>query len=138
MKMVLRKALKGDLLEDNEALEVKSLYPTWRELVKMGSVESDEGFRFQHNGKLYKCIFANPTFQANWVPGSGTESLYTRIDETHAGSLEDPIPYEGNMALTSGLYYSQGERVYICNRDTGIAVFNLLSELVGIYVQVVS
>ena len=138
MKLVLQKSLKGDLLEDNEALEVKRLYPTWRELVKIGSVESEEGFRFQHEGKLYECIFSNPTFQSNWVPGSGTESLYTRIDETHAGTLEDPIPYGGNMVLTNGLYYSQDEQIYICNRDTGIAVFNPLSELVGLYVQVVS
>lgn len=138
MKIILQKAINGYTIEDNEALEVKGLYPTWSELVKMGSVESEEGFRFQHEGKLYECIYANPTFQSTWVPGSGTESLYTRIDETHAGTLEDPIPYEGNMVLTNGLYYSQDGQIYICNRDTGTAVFNPLSELVGLYVQVVS
>ena len=67
-------------------------------------------------------------------PGKQWES----IDETHTGDQYDPIPYEGNMALVSGLYYSQDGEVYLCNRDTGIAVYNALSELVGIYVEEVT
>ena len=94
------------------------------------------GYKFVHDGKLYKCVNANPTFQADWVPGVGTESLYVRIDETHAGTLEDPIPYEGNMALVSGLYYSQSGVTYRCFRDTGNPVYHALSALVGLYVEV--
>lgn len=124
-------------LDDSEALIVKRIYPTWEDLVELGSVEADAGYKFTYGEELYKCINANPTFQADWVPGVGTESLYTRIDETHAGTLEDPIPYEGNMELTEGLYYSQDGKTYICTRDTGIAVHNTLADLVGIYVEVV-
>ena len=133
----IRKAIQNGL-NDSDALHVKSYYPSWDELVALGSVEAEAGYRFRHNGDLYKCINANPTFQADWVPGVGTESLYTRIDETHAGTLEDPIPYAGNMELTKGLYYIQDGQTYICTRDTGIAVHHALSELIGHYVELVS
>ena len=136
MKPYIRKAVQS--LDDNEALVVKPMYPTWTELVELGSVEAEANtFKFYHEGNLYKCINANPTFQADWVPGVGTESLYTRIDETHAGTLEDPIPYDGNMELTEGLYYSQDGKTYICTRDTGTAVHHALADLVGLYVEVV-
>lgn len=47
------------------------------------------------------------------------------------------IPYSGNMELESGKYYSQGGVTYLCNRDTGQAVFQPLADLVGIYVEIV-
>ena len=43
----------------------------------------------------------------HYEPGIGTESMYTRIDEIHDGSEYDPIPYEDNMILVNGLYYTQ-------------------------------
>lgn len=94
------------------------------------------GYKFTYGGLLYKCVNTNPTFQSDWVPGVGTESLYVRIDETHAGTLADPIPYDGNMALVSGLYYSQSGVIYKCTRDTGNPVYHPLSALVGLYVEV--
>lgn len=135
LKPYYRKASQS--LGDSDALVVKAIYPTWEELLEIGSVESDAGYKFTYNGDLYKCINPNPTFQANWVPGVGTESLYTRIDETHAGTADDPIPYEGNMELTEGLYYSQNGKTYICTRDTGAPVHHALAELVGLYVTLI-
>lgn len=122
-------------LSNSEALEAVILHPAWTSLV--GKTAEQAGFRFQHGGKLYKTIPPKHTFAAQWVPGEGTESLYTRIDETHAGTIADPIPYEGNMALTAGLYYVQDGVVYLCNRDTVNPVHNALSELVGLYVEMV-
>lgn len=141
----LEKALKlkphyqkgSQTLDGNEALAVKIIYPPWERLVELGSVEAEAGYKFIYDRDLYKCINPNPTFQADWVPGVGTESLYTRIDETHAGTADDPIPYEGNMELTEGLYYSQNGKTYICTRDTGTAVHHALADLVGLYVEVV-
>lgn len=66
----------------------------------------------------------------------GTESLYTEVTESHAGTKEDPIPYGNNMELEEGKYYSQDGVTYICTRDTGIPVYNPLADLVGIYVEV--
>lgn len=119
-------------LTDDEALEVSTLYPKWEELA---SQSAEAGARFTYGGKLYKVIQAH-TFSAEWIPGSGTESLYAEINETNEGTLEDPIPYEGNMELTEGTYYSQGGVVYRCTRSTGQPVYHALSDLVGLYVEV--
>ena len=74
----------------------------------------------------------------HWEPGAtGTESLWEEVNETHAGTLDDPIPYSGNMALTKGLYYIQDGNIYLCNRDTVTPVSNPLVELVGLYVEAV-
>lgn len=123
-------------LPDGEALEVVTLYPKWENLI--GKTVDKAEYKFQYNGKLYKTIPANHTFQEDWVPGNGTAALYVRVDETHSGDQYDPIPYEGNMALTAGLYYTQDGVTYLCTRDTGIAVYNALSELVGLYVEAVA
>lgn len=119
---------------DADALKVKDIYPAWSGLI--GKTVDKAGFKFTYGGDLYKTIPANHTFAAEWVPGVGTESLYKRIDEEHAGTLEDPIPYEGNMELSEGLYYIQNDVVYLCTRSTGQPVYHDLSALVGVYVEV--
>ena len=63
-------------------------------------------------------------------------ALYIVIDVAHSGTQDDPIPYDGNMELTEGLYYTQGGVTYLCNRSTGQPVYNALAELVGLYVEV--
>ena len=124
-------------LPDADGLKAKALYPRWEVLVKKGSVEAEAGFCFTYNGDLYKCTDKNPKFQADWIPGNGTAALYVRIDEAHAGTLADPIPYDGNMELKAGLYYAQSGVTYLCNRNTGQPVYNSLAELVGLYVEMV-
>ena len=117
---------------DAEALAVKDIYPVWSNLIGQ---EAIVGFKFTHSGNLYKVIQSH-TFAAEWIPGAGTESLYTRIDEAHAGTKDDPIPYNGNMELFEGVYYTQAGVVYLCTRSTGVPVYHALSELVGLYVEV--
>ena len=124
-------------LLDADGLKAKALYPRWETLVKKGSVEAEAGYRFTYNGDLYKCTDKNPKFQADWIPGNGTAALYVLIDESHVGTLDDPIPYSGNMTLESGKYYIQDYVIYLCNRDTGNPVYNPLAELVGLYVETV-
>ena len=119
---------------DADALAVKDIYPAWESLV--GKTVEKAGFKFTYGNKLYKTIPAKHTFAIAWVPGVGTESLYTVIDETHAGTFEDPIPYDGNMALIEGLYYVQDGVVYKCTRSTGNPVYHNLNDLVGLYVEV--
>lgn len=129
-------------LPDADGLKAKALYPRWEKLVTLGSVTAEAGFRFTHGGNLYKCINANPSFQLDWVPGNGTAALYVRVDETHAGTLEDPIPAARSMEYTYGLYYSDPEdgKVYLCTR-TGeaaggtITLHYLPHELVGLYFE---
>ena len=132
-RMIITKQINGLTVDDNTALRMREFYPEWKDLI--GTTVDKAGFKFTHDGELYKTIPEQHTFQADWVPGVGTESVYTRIDESHAGTLSDPIPYSGNMALESGKYYSQSGAVYLCTRDTVNSVYNALADLVGLYVE---
>ena len=107
-------------------------YPMLFELWEAGKAYAADDRR-QYADRLWKCRQAH-TSQAGWEPENAA-SLWTEICESHAGTLEDPIPYSGNMALESGKYYSQDNKVYRCTRDTGNPVYNALSELVGLYVE---
>lgn len=136
LRPVIEKASQS--LEDSVALTAVELFPKWKELVEK-SVEVEKGFRFQHDNKLYRTEQPKYTFVAHYVPGSvGTESLFSKVDETHAGTIEDPIPYEKNMEIYEGLYYSQNGVLYLCIRSSGIPLQHDLSVLVGNYVEVVA
>lgn len=136
MGILLRQQVNTLEVDDQTAYRMLEFYPEWADII--GQTAEKAGFKFTHKGYLYKTIPANHTFAAHWVPGEGAESLYTRIDETHDGTLYDPIPYEGNMALVAGLYYAQDGVTYLCNRDTGNPVHNALSELAGLFVEPVA
>ena len=135
-EMLVRQQINTLTVDDQTALRMLEFYPEWNCLI--GQTVDKAEYKFQHNGKLYKTIPANHTFQADWVPGVGTESIYVRIDEVHDGTKYDPIPYDGNMALESGKHYTQSGMTYLCSRDTVNPVYNTLSELVGIYMEVIN
>ena len=127
-RMLITKQINTLTVDDNTALRMKEFYPEWA-----ADTEYTIGYKVQRNGKLWRCRQAH-TSQTGWEPENAA-SLWTEICESHAGTLEDPIPYSGNMALESGKYYSQDNKVYRCTRDTGNPVYNALSELVGLYVE---
>ena len=132
-RMLIASQINSLAVDDSTALRMAEFYPEWKDLI--GTTVDKAGFKFTHGGELYKTIPEQHTFQADWVPGEGTESLYTRIDESHAGTLADPIPYSGNMALEAGKYYIQNGAVYLCTRDTVNPVYSALADLVGLYVE---
>lgn len=131
MSMLITTQINTLSVDDATAVRMTAFYPEWAK-----DTAYTVGYKVQYLGKLYKVIQAH-TSQETWTPDI-TASLYERIDEVHDGTKYDPIPYEGNMALVSGKYYIEDNVTYICNRDTGNPVYNKLSELVGIYVEVVS
>lgn len=116
-------------LDDTDALNAIELYPVWAD-----DVSYVAGDRVRYDGVLYKCLQAH-TSQPDWTPDAAP-SLWAQICETHAGTADDPIPYEGNMELTEGLYYTQDGVMYRCTRSTGQSVYHVLAELVGMYVEV--
>ena len=120
-------------LTDSDALSVKSVYPNWGTLIGK-EVKKDE--KMQCDGKLWK-VQKDHTVQEQYRPGTGTESLYTEISETHIGSIDDPIPYNNNMELEEGKYYSQDGCTYRCTRSTEVPVYADLKDIVGIYVKTV-
>lgn len=138
LSMLIKEQINSITVDDQTALRMRRYYPTFAELVGQ-TVKQGTKFRADgsDNADLYKTIQPELTIQAHYPPGEGTESLYSRIDEIHDGTKYDPIPYNGNMTLYNGKYYIEGGVTYLCNRDTGNPVYNKLSELVGIYVEVV-
>lgn len=115
-----------------QALEKKEFFPKWED--EIGN-EHYAGYRFQYGGTLYKVLQPH-TFAAEWVPGTGTESLYKVVHVDHEGTEEDPIPWEHNMELVEGLYYTDKDALYLCIRDSGIALSYDLADLVsGGYVK---
>lgn len=127
-EMMVRAQINTLAVDDATALRMVAYYPEWT-----AGTAYAVGDRLAYNGDLYKVLQAH-TSQETWLPGTGTESLYTRIDEQHDGTKYDPIPYSGNMALEAGKYYSQSGKTYLCNRDTGNPVYHALADLVGLYV----
>ena len=136
--MLIAQQINTLTVDDQTALRMAEFYPEWNCLI--GQTVDKAEYKFQHNGKLYKTIPANHTFQADWVPGVGTESIYVRIDEAHDGTKYDPIPAARGMEYVYGLYYADSEdgKLYLCQR-TGEAVGGtvvlqyLPHELIGHY-----
>ena len=120
--------LAAQSLEDKTALEAVCLHPAWA----VGA-SYEAGIKVQRSGRLWRCIQAH-TSAEGWEPESAA-SLWEQINETHSGQLSDPIPYNGNMALTAGLYYIQDGGIYRCIRDTVSPVYSPLAELLGLYVE---
>ena len=128
-RMVIAQQINTLTVDDNTALRMVEFYPEWAT-----DTAYTAGYKVQRGGKLWRCKQAH-TAIATWEPENAA-SLWEVINETHDGTKYDPIPYDGNMALESGKYYIQDDVVYLCNRDTGQPVYNALSELVGLYVEV--
>ena len=136
LRPVIEKASQS--LEDSVALTAVELFPKWKYLVDKGE-EVEKGFRFQYENKLYRTEQPKYLFVAHYVPGSvGTESLFSVVDEDHAGTKTDPIPFQQNMEIFEGLYYKQYDVLYLCTRSSGQPLYHDLSLLVGSYVEVVS
>lgn len=120
-------------LTDNQAISVKNLHPEWKEFI---GKSLSTGFRVLHEDVLYKVRQDISVVLENQPPSIDTAALYEEINETHDGTKADPIPYNNNMALELGKYYIQDNIIYMCTRDTGQAIYQDLSDLVGIYVQI--
>lgn len=135
LRPLMEKAAQS--LGDSDALSAVELFPNWKELVENGA-EAEKGFRFQYDGTLYRVEQPSYAFVTNYVPGSvGTESLFSLVDNTHKGTKGDPIPYQTNMEIYNGLYYTQNGVLYLCTRDSGQPLHHDLALLVGAYVVVV-
>ena len=102
---------------DEEALDNMELFPVWGDENAYMGMPVEKGFMFRHKAEgeaehtLYKVLQPH-TLSAEWIPGQGTESLYAKVS-LHKGTKEDPIPYEQNMLIEEGKYYTQDGVLYI-------------------------
>lgn len=116
-------------LSPSEALQVKDRYPEW----KIG-IDVVKGHRYQYGEDLWEVLQGHKT-QENWKPSLETASLWKRVDEEHAGTKDDPIPYAPPMEIFKDKYYTQSKVLYKCIRDSGQPLSHNLSDLVGNYVE---
>lgn len=129
-RMLITQQINTMTVDDNTALRMVEFYPEWTE-----NTAYTVGYKVQHTGKLWRCLQAHTALEG-WEP-ENTASLWEQINETHAGTIDDPIPYNGNMTLQAGLYYIQDGAIYLCTRDTVNPVYNPLPDLVGLYVEMI-
>jgi hypothetical protein len=131
-RMIIAQQINNLDVDDNTALRMVEFYPKWK-----SGVEYAVGFKVQRNGKLWRVKDGQAhTSQVTWEPENAA-SLWEQINETHAGTIDDPIPYDGNMILENGKHYIQDGVIYLCTRDTDIPVYNVLVDLIGVYVEII-
>ena len=121
-------------LTDEQSLQFKNLYPKWESFI---GKSLEQNYKALYNDKLYKVRQKINTVLENQAPSIATAALYEEINETAAGTQEDPIPYNNNMELFEGKFYSQDGITYKCTRNTEQPVYHQLSDLVGLYVEMV-
>ena len=129
-RMLLAQQINSLPLDDATALRSREFYPEWAP-----GTEYPAEYKVRRGDRLCRCVQPH-TSQLGWEP-ENAQSFWEYINETHDGSKYDPIPYDGNMELSEGLYYSQNGVLYRCTRSTGQPVYHALEELVGLYVEVV-
>ena len=125
----LRNSFLADI-PDEKAAMITLCYDAW---------ETDKAYkvgdRVLCDVKLWKCRQAH-TSQENWKPSINTASLWEVIDVSHAGTLEDPIPYDQTMTVYNGKYYLEEGIIYKCIRDSGQPLYATFASLVGNYFEV--
>ena len=136
-----------DTAPDQAAARAPEFYPAFEDVV--GTYQKKGArVRYDVNDKtfLFKLTCEDQTEDGtlileSWNPVEA-KSIWTAIDATHAGTIDDPIPAVAGMEYVYGKYYIEGETVYICKRtgeaEGGTIVLQFLpSQLVGHYFEVV-
>lgn len=89
-----------------------------------------------YNDKVWRSRQEHTVLEV-YPPSMDTASLYEVIEKIHTGEKDDPIPYAPPMEIFDGKYYTEDEVLYLCTRDSGVALTHALRDLVGIYVDIV-
>lgn len=112
-------------------------YEWWRFIPELGkrATAYTIGYKVQYLGKLYKVVQAH-TSQETWTPISQQVCTRALTKYTTARSMTR-FHMRATWLSKAAKYYIEDGVTYLCNRDTGNPVYNKLSELVGIYVEVV-
>ncbi len=130
MKLSQQTAFLIDL-PDSEAAKIPYCYDSWQV-----GVDYKTGDRVESDGKLWKRK-QDHTSQENWKPSIDTASLWEVIDVEHAGTIDDPIPYDMNMEVFKDKYYIENDVIYKCIRDSGQPLYASCASLVGNYFELV-
>lgn len=111
VKLYVQKATD---IPDEQALEMPDLFRTWDEALAAGE-ELGANTVLNLDGQLYRVVQAVTPQEHQRPDGEGMLAIYRPIDQTHAGTQEDPIPFVYGMDTEQGKYYSSGGKTYLCN-----------------------
>lgn len=100
-------------LSDNDTIKFKDYLPDWNDYINK-SMPKD--FKLQYNNQVYQTLQYINVVLSDQTPDI-VYSLYAIINEEHEGTLEDPIPYQQQMSIEKGKYYSQYDVIYIAIQD---------------------
>lgn len=96
-------------MTNKETVERTTLFPKWEDYI--GKSSSEVGFRIQYNKKLYEILQPVPSVIANQTPDL-VPANYGLVSE-HAGTIDDPIPYEHWLVIKKDKYYTENGKLYI-------------------------
>lgn len=120
-------------LTDSEALTSAELFERW------SGRAYTAGERVTEGGILYKArqdIAANPTWQPSLTP-----ALWEPVAQpAETGTRDNPITAVAGMTYVTGLYYKEGDKLYLCKRagtpdGTEITLYYLPSQLINHYFE---
>lgn len=120
------------LMSDEKALNCISVFPTWESYIGK-SLKTGE--RVVYQNELWKVRQEITTVLENQAPSIETAALYERIDEEHAGTLEDPIPYANTMTVEEGKHYIEEGIIYKCIKGSGQPLYASCASLVVNYFE---
>lgn len=75
--MIVVAKVYAQSLPDNLALQVAVLYDDFEDVI---GKTVEEGYKFRYAGKVWKTIQKSTKIQEQYMPGQGSESLYTEIN----------------------------------------------------------
>lgn len=104
------------LMTNDQILQCVSVLPEWKSFIG-GKMEAHQ--RFQFNKEAWESRQEVSVVLEGQEPGISTAALYQRIEGSHAGTQEDPIPYSPLMTVYKDKYYIQNEMLYLCLEDSG-------------------
>lgn len=82
------------------------------------------GKRLMHNGSVY-VVVQDVAAQAHQPPdAAGMLAVYRPVDEEHAGTAADPVPFTYGMDVTNGKSYTFEGKTYLCKSDMAPCVWN--------------
>lgn len=118
-------------ISNEEALDYMAIIYPWDYYLDK---ELTEGMIVTYEDKPWR-VRQTHTAMEIYPPSLDTASLYEAIDKEHSGEADDPIPYTPPMEIFKGKYYIEEEVVYMCTRNSEVALSHKLGDLVGLYVE---
>lgn len=98
-------------ITNDQALQMPDLFPTWEQVLAAGEELSADRI-INKDGILYRVVQAVTPQEHQPPDGEGMLAIYRPIDEEHAGTLEDPIPWVYGMDCHAGTYFSYNGHIY--------------------------